>query len=235
MHTGISQMFIQTCFAFVVLATLAAIETDAVSGSMALRVSDSRTSYPVQAVINGEGPKAFSATTDRKGYLKMVLPVGEYHLQISAPGHAVMKTHNVVQQGRVTSFGIMLDSETVPEEESQAVLDSMWRPGCTLLHEYVVDAKTGQPLPGVTVRLVNAGVETKTDSKGHYYLLSPTPKPEFPGSMGTDTLIYKKAGYKTLIFRNSGLVADEMGGGSIGLERGRGAIDRDATHKLMRR
>src|SRR3954452_9203827 len=234
MHTGISQMFIQTCFALAVLAILAAIETHTASGSMALRVSDSRTSYPVQAVINGKGPKAFSATTDRKGYLKMVLPVGEYHLQISAPGHAAMKTHNVVQQGRVTSLGLMLDSETVPEEESQAVLDSMWRPGYTLLHEYVVDA-TGQPLQGVTVRLINAGLETKTDSKGHFYLLSPAPKPEFPGGMGTDTLIYKKAGYKTLIFRNSGLVADEMGGGSIGLERGRGAIDQDATHKLMRR
>jgi hypothetical protein len=50
--------------------------------------------------------------------------------------------------------------------------------------------------------MVNANVETQTDSRGHFWLSAPTPPAPIPGSSGTDTLLYEKAGYKTLIFRN---------------------------------
>ena len=85
------------------------------------------------------------------------------------------------------------------------------------------------------MRFVNAAVETQTDSKGHLALLVPTPEPENPGGVGTDTLIYEKPGYKTLILRNFGVASDEMGPSAVDMERGTGALDRDATHKLMGR
>jgi len=87
----------------------------------------------------------------------------------------------------------------------------------------------------VTVRFVNAGVETQTDSKGHFLLSVPTPEPEHPGGAGTDTLTFEKPGYKTLVFENFAIATEEMGPVSYGLEKGKGVIREDATHKLMRK
>jgi hypothetical protein len=146
-----------------------------------------------------------------------------------------MRTHYSVEPGKTMSAGAFLDSLTLPEEESPAVLDPLLRPGHTLLHEYVLDAETGRPLSGVKVCFVNAGVEAKTDSKGHFLLSVPTPEPENPDGIGSDTLMYEKAGYKTIIIRNFGIASEEMGGTGIDMQKGRGVIETDGTHKLMRK
>ncbi len=225
----------RNCPAIALLVALAAPLMSVATGTMELRVRDSRSHYPVQATIKGDGPKSFSITTDTKGYGKIDLPTGEYRLEISTPGYATLMTHYPVEPGKTTSAGAFLDAQTVPEEESRQALDPLLRPGHTLLHEYVVDAETGEPLSGVKVRLVNAGVETQTDSKGHFLLSVPTPEPENPGGMGTDTLVYEKPGYKTMVFENFGITGEEMGGGALDLEKGTGVIRHDATHKLIRK
>jgi hypothetical protein len=62
----------------------------------------------------------------------------------------------------------MLDPLSPPEEESPGAIEAKFRPGFTLLHGYVEDDNSGKPLPEATVRVVNGGEQTQTDSKGHF-------------------------------------------------------------------
>ena len=231
---GETRLLMRSCLAVPLLVAVTASIMSAATGTMEFRVRDSHSHYAVRALIKGDGPQSFLLTTDAKGYGKIDLPVGEYRLEMSASGYAALRTHYHVEAGKLTSAGAFLDPQTLPEEESPKVLEPLLRPGYTLLHEYVVDAQTGEPLSGVKVRFVNAGVETQTDSKGHLVLSVPTPTPKNPGGIGTDTLIYEKAGYKTITIRNFGIPPEEMGGTAIDLQKGKGVIEIDGTHKLMR-
>ena len=165
------------------LPCLVSLASAADSGIMQLRVRDSHTGFPVHAIIEGSGPKSFSVSTDDQGYGWVTLPPGEYQLWISASDYAPMSTHYPVESGKMTKAGAFLDATSRPIEESDEVLDSLARPGHTLLHGYVMDAVTGQPLSGVTVRCVHSAVETRTDAKGHFYLLVPTPAPNFQAEL----------------------------------------------------
>lgn len=213
----------------------ASLAAAAETGTMHLRVRDSHSHFPVHAVIQGWGPKSFTVSTDSKGYASVTLPPGEYQLQISAPDYASLSTHFPVQTDKTMNSEAFIDPLSLPHEESSEVLGPLERPGYTLLHEYVLDAETGRPLSGVRVRFVHAEVEANTDSKGHFYLLVPTPVPDFPGGVGSDTLTYKKNGYKTVVMKNLPVGSEEMGGTGIDMERGVGVIEMDATHKLMRK
>jgi hypothetical protein len=113
------------------------------------------------------------------------------------------------------------------------VIEPKLRPGYTLLHEYVVDAATAEPIAGARVRLIEAGIETQTDVRGHFWLSVRTPRPPTPGGMGTDTLVFEKPGYKTITVSNFGITDEEMGGVAVEMERGSGRVERDATHKLL--
>ena len=201
---------------------------------MQLRVRDSRTHFPVHAVVRGTGAIDFSVSTNDSGYGRITVPAGEYQLQISASGYAPMSTHYAVQARKTTRAGAFLDALSLPHEESSEVLNSLTRPGYTLLHEYVLDAETGRPLSGVRVTFLHASVTATTDLKGHYYLLVPTPAPNPTCGIGSDTLIYKKLGYKTLVLKNLPVAPEEMGGTGIDLNAGRGRIIMDATHKLCK-
>lgn len=211
------------------LMLFAASAVFADSATLELRVRDFQTDHPIRATIKLEGPESVTLQTD---YAGAMLP-GEYRVEVSAPGYKLQRTHlNIGQSGHL-NLAVMMDAENPPEEERPEAIAERIRPGFTLLHGYVVN-DAGMPLVGVKVRLVHAGVETETDSKGHYWLSTPTPQPAFPGGLGTDTLIYEKPGYKTTVLENFGISGDDMGGGAIGLEKGRGAIRRDVKHKLMR-
>jgi hypothetical protein len=217
------------------LVSVSSLAFGADAGTMQLRVRDSHTHFPVHAVIQGSGPKSFSVATDESGYGTVSLPPGEYQLQISAPDYAPLNTHYAIQPGKTTKAGAFIDPLSLPHEESLEVLDSLARPGHTLLHEYVLDEYTGLPLSGVRVRFVHAGIETKTDSKGHFFLSVPTPAPDFPGGIGSDTLMYEKAGYKAIVMKNLPIGSEEMGATGIDMKRGHGIIEIDSTHKLMRK
>lgn len=223
----------------VVLFLVCVSSLSAASGSMALRITDARTHHPIpNALIKGYASEsltteAFKVTTDPAGRAKVVgLPTGEYGLEITAPGFRTMRTDALVEAGKATKAGGQLDTTTEPEEESDAVLKSQYRPGYVLLHEYVSDAETGEPIPGVKVRSLKGKAETTTDANGYFKLSTPVP----PGMYNTETFIYEKPGYKTLILRNLIVVANEdMGGVAIDMERGSGVRDIDATHKLMQK
>ena len=230
---GFAEWF-RGCLAVLLLLALASFPVSAATGTMQLRIKDGRTHHPLQALVTGEGPSGFTLTTDINGRGSIDLPAGEYRLEISASGYNSLRTHYAIEAGKTTSAGAFLDAKTTPREESPDILDPMLRSGYTLFHEYVVDADTGEPIPDVKVRFANARVEALTDSDGHFYLYVPTPKPQYPGGLGTDILVYEKPGYKTLVIRNFGIASDDMGGIAVDLERDKGTINIDGTHPLMR-
>ena len=205
------------------------------TGILQLKVRDSRTHFAVRSIIQGSGPKFFSIATDDRGYAEILLPVGEYELKIVASDYAPLSTHYPVESGKTMRAGAFIDPLVVPKEESSSVLDPLMRPGYTLLHEYVTDTETGRPLNGVLISVVGAGVEARTDQRGHFVLSIPTPAPDIPDGIGSDTVVYKKAGYKIIRIRNCGIASEDMGGTGIEMEKGTGVIDIDGTHKLMRK
>jgi hypothetical protein len=203
------------------------------SGTLKFCVRDILTGHAISATAQLEGPESLTLQTDDTGCVKQSLLAGHYRVVVSAPGYKVRKARLGVGSGTTLPFTVMMESEKLPEEERPEVLDANIIPGATLFHGYVVDG--GKPLSGVKVRFVNAGVETLTDSKGHFMLLVPTPEPEYPGGMGTDTLVFEKPGYKTEMFENFGIPPEDLGPASYDLERGKGVVKHDATHKLMRK
>lgn len=227
---------VMLCFAF-------ASSLIAASGSIEYKIRDSLTHHPIKTATIKLIPQSIgtpiTATADQKGHGRIIgIPPGEYGVEISAPGYKPMTSHDTIisSNGKIQDGGVVdLDSETVPEAEQDDVVAKLHRTGYTLIHEYVSDADTGEPIPGVKVRTVKGKAEATTDADGHLYLSTPTPAPTYDYQIvGTDTFIYEKPGYKTLIFRNV-IVSDDMGGGSaIDMQKGSGVQDIDDTHKLMR-
>jgi Tol biopolymer transport system component len=215
--------------------TLAACKLFAASGTLVLSVRDAQTGYAIRTAVQLEGPESVTLQTDEKGRVMRTLTAGEYRVLVSAPGYKPRKAHiNIGSAGRL-NFHLMLDSENPPEEERPEAINREIRPGLTYYHGYIVDDESGQPLSDVRVRFVNSGIETYTDSKGHFGLSVPTPKPSVPDGMGTDTLIYEKPGYKTVIFDNFGITGEAMGGLADGMEKGAGVIRNNTPHKLLQK
>jgi hypothetical protein len=192
------------------------------TGSLQISVKDVDSGYALQADVILDGPEQLSVHTNDVGRADLTLPAGEYRIEVLATAHKTSQTHYKVQAGANLPFTIMLDPETLPAEERPENLDSKIRAGFTLMHGYVVDADTGKPVPGVKIRFITSGVETQTDSKGHYSVSVPTPAPLSPGGMGTETVTYDKPGYKSIVFENFGITGDEMGGVNDGMQKGHG-------------
>lgn len=178
-----------------------------------------------------DGPKSLSAETDDTGSLRLTLPPGDYHEEVSAPGYQTMRSHTSVQSRKTSAMGFMLDPVNPPPEDLG--VDSKLKPGFTLLHGYAVDDR-GRPVAGVQVHLQKARVEATTNERGYFWLSSPTPPQTAPDIPGVDTLVAEKAGYKIIIHRNIFVVGAEGGGYLLDLVRGPGKIEFDDTHHLMR-
>lgn len=235
MRTRALKMALQCVLAAPVLMVPILSAQSSATGVLKLAVEDVITHYALPANISLEGPQQLSVQANHAGRVSVTLEPGEYRVEVSAFGHKIARTHYKVRPGANLPFTIMLDPQMPPAEERPEAINAEIRPGFTLLHGYTVDSETGQPLSGVTVRVVQENVRTQTDSNGHYDLLAPTPVPENPGGAGTDTLTFEKPGYKKIVFENFVIVGKAMGGVALDMERGSGAIEHDATHKMMMR
>ena len=228
-------MFGRAYVAVLALIVSAASAFSAATGTLRLRVRDVVTDYNVRATIKLEGPESVAVKTDDYGRVTREMPAGNYRVVVSATGYEVRRAHLEIGSGRTLDFTVEMDALKPPEEESPEAINARIRAGYTLLHGYVEDDDSGRPLPAAIVRASNAGAETETDWKGHFYLSIPTPEPHNPYWMGTDTLIVEKAGYKTDIRENFGIAGEAMGPANCGLEKGKGTIKTNAIHKLMRK
>ena len=205
------------------------------SGTLTLLVRDGTTGRPVPASVSSrQDDTPISSTAGRDGRVSFTLSPGEHWFSVSAPGYKPFDTHFTVEPGKSYFAGtLMLDRVAPPPEESDAVLKALYRPGYTLLHEYVVDA-TGQPLPGVHIRLLNAHAEATTDHNGHFTLLARTPAPKYPDGPSYDNIVYEKRGYTTIAIHNFNVATEDMGGAYIEMKPGSGEDTRDGTHVLDR-
>jgi Tol biopolymer transport system component len=207
----------------------------AATGVLRILVKDVNTHYALQANIILGGTQSLSVQTDDAGRVVLSLEPGEYLIEATAPSHKAIRTHTSVHEGdNNIPMTIFLDPESLPVEELPETLSANVRPGFTLLHGYIVDAETGKPVSSVKVRMDHANVKARTDSKGHYLLSVPTPVPQYPGGLGTDTLIIEKEGYSTEEFDNFGVGGDAMGGHGLEIEKGSQIHKHDATHKLLK-
>jgi hypothetical protein len=211
------------------LLACAAIPLHADTGVLSLNVRDGATDFAIHAKVALKGPKTIAAETDATGSLSIVLPLGEYQVELSATGYKPMTFPQSIVTGDNQAGQIMLDPEQPPEELRS--IDSQLKPGVTLFFGYAVDER-GQPVAGVHVRVENAKLETTTDRRGFFSLSVPTPPETKPGTPATDTVIAAKPGYKTIIHREVGLVSGNPAGFFLDMKRGTGQHEVDAEPHL---
>jgi hypothetical protein len=234
-RSNVSRTGVRAIFVVSAISVFSAAGAQAESGVLRLSVKDVNTHYALQADVIFEGPQKVSVRMNDTGRASLALIPGEYRIEASEPSHKTLRTHCNIGQGANLPFTIFLEPERLPAEELPEGLNANVRAGFTLLHGYVVEGESGQPIVGVNVRMDHANVETRTDSLGHYLLSVPTPVSNYPGGMGTDTLIFEKKGYSTEEFTNFGVTGEEMGGIAYGMEKGSQIHKHDATHKLMKK
>ncbi len=199
------------------------------TGTLQISLRDVITGYAVVGIVSFNGPQQLNVPMDENGNLTVTLPTGDYTIQTSPQGYEPMTTHYGITRGANLPFTLMLDRISLPEDERPERLSQQERPGFTLLHGYIVNSKTGKPIAGVRVKLVNARVETETNQKGHYALSVATPKESKLGEMGTDTLIFEKSGYNQIILQNLGIGGEDMRPAPFRLEKGSSVIRQDAA------
>jgi hypothetical protein len=222
----------QTRFAVVLLCIFVAGVSYADTGSLQLSLRDVITGYAVSGTVTFNGPQQLTVPTDDSGNLSVTLQTGDYIIQTSVQGYDPLTTHYGITSGTNLPGTIMLESTSLPEDERPQQLSQQIRPGFTLLHGYLVDSHAGRPIAGVRVRLLGAGVETETNTRGHYSLSVVTPREPRPGVMGTDTLVLEKSGYDEVMVENFGIGGQDLRLAPLSLQRGNSVIRRDGSHKL---
>ena len=220
------------CFAVALFCVFVAGVLHADTGSLQLSLRDVITAYAISGTVTFNGPQQLAVPTDENGNLLVTLQTGDYIVQTSPQGYSPLTTHYNIGSGANLPMTIMLDSTSLPEDERTQQLTSELRPGFTLLHGYIVDSKTGKPIAGVRVQLVDAHVETETKPNGHYGLSVATPNELPPGMMGTDTLVFEKSGYDKVVIHNFGIGGEDLRLAPLGLQQGNGVMHRDGAHKL---
>jgi len=231
-------MLQRSLFVVPLLVVLSSSILSAATGRLEILVRDVETHYAVAANLNLDGPESLSLESDATGRVQRAFSVGEYRIEVSAPGYKTTRTHTYVSPSKsandVSGFTIMLTPTNAPEEEQPDVLNLKVRPGYTLVYGYAVDVDTGKPIRGVQVRLGTSGAETQTDGRGYYSLSVPTPPEAEPSVYGFGTISAKASGFNTIIERNI-----QVGGESVGLifdmQRGGGIREHDRTPHLMRK
>jgi hypothetical protein len=203
------------------LASAASLASET-AGTLTLQLFDSLTGFHVSGWVKIEGPEPKTVGTTSSGSLAVSLRPGAYREVFCASGYKPLKSHTLVQPNSSSKVGVMLDPVAPPKEESPEAIHTHLRPGFTLLHGYVQDSDSDDPISGVILRVEKA--EAQTDARGHFYLSVPTPKPDSPGGLRTGTLICEKPGFKTDITSDFPILDEDVGPIRRGLEKGTGQI-----------
>src|SRR5574341_537081 len=209
------------------------------TGTLVIQLRDVKTGYGVRGTVRFAPMKASPSTADfqerrtnSNGKLVLRLPAGDYLLQETAPGYEPMKGHMDVAAGRSSSLGVMLDPKQAPEDEKN--IEEMVRPGWALFIGYVLDSTTFRPIAGAHVRLQNGSSEVDTNERGFFALEIPARQKQVNELPDTATVLVQAPGYKTYILENTMVLENSYSGHRFELQRGKGTVEHDDTHKLMR-
>ena len=202
-------------------------------GFLELRVRDSITGYAVAAsvAIDDRPRPPQSWQLNESGRVQLEIAEGQHPVFISAPGYRAVQSRLRVDPATLWQVTVWLDPEQLPEPLRPEAIALHRAAGSALIHGYVVDAETGEPLAGVEVTLNGNGAQS--DAAGYFSLNVPvrtTAPQELPE--GGD-LLADRVGYQSYLLANTPLIEGDRQL-IIQLSPGIGAQPVDDTHKLMR-
>jgi len=214
-------------------------------GTIAFQVVDSATGYAISSAAVAWGnidpsipdPLPNSSRADRFGRVRLNLKPGHYAFEMMARGYRRSRTHFEVTPGMNLKVTDNLDSITPPRELQDGLVDARLRPGFDLVHGFVVDALTRQPIEGVEVYIKKAGTRAVTDARGYYELYaaaadhSEADKPE--DLLKTSTITARAPGYKSYLEKYLVFTSGSYSIVNMLLERGSGEISPGPVARWM--
>lgn len=216
------------------VAALTAVPTTLEAGSLAFRLRDSQTGYPLVGNVKyawadegwGNPTSAYSASD---GWFRRQLADGHYLVQVSVPGYKTMRSY-ILARDNPMPMAFMMSPEQDTYEFGDERVEALLRPGRCLVQGFVLDAETLEPLSGVEVEVTPPGARTTTNRRGFYELSVPVSAAEYP----MIDLTFRITGYGTEVNRNILVASGQNGGRRAELVRGGPPVERDLTHKLLR-
>ncbi|HZH87215.1 MAG TPA: T9SS type A sorting domain-containing protein [Brumimicrobium sp.] len=133
-------------------------------GRLSFFITDSENGYGVPAKLSLKGPhKTFELSTNEGGKLEFKGEPGRYDITIFGENYDVLSTYFNIESGKTLNIEAILEkSDRIPvqfENHSSATVEG-----------YVVNPKTGKPLSGVRVQLLEEGLVVTTNSDGFFSL-----------------------------------------------------------------
>ncbi len=227
--------FVLNCLGIGLLYSLGPAAMAAALGSLDLRVRDSATGYAVSAIVEvGDEHLNWrqSWQLEDSGRIQLDLGEGEYPASVSARGYRAVQSRLQVDDGSsVWPVTVWLDPEQIPEQLRSETVGASLAPGTALVHGYVVDADTGEPLAGVEVSL--HGARAQSDATGYFSFNVAVPSTAPDSLPESGDLLAERAGYQSYLLANTPIVEGDSRL-VIEMRPGAGAQVLDDTHKLMR-
>ncbi len=127
------------------------------------------------------------------------LPEGNYNFAAALDGYAPMVTHFMITAGHEFAVVFWMIPLSVAPELQPELVDATHRPGYTMLHGYVVDQSSGEPLEGVQISLKIADVSTQTNPRGYFMLQVPSSNRTELHRDPDDLLVAELSGYTSHI------------------------------------
>jgi hypothetical protein len=213
-------------------------------GTIAFQVVDSATGYVIGSAAVAWGnidpsipdPLPNASRADRFGKVRLNLKPGHYAFEMAGLGYRRSRTHFEVTPGMNLKVTSNLDGITPPRELQESFVDPRLRPGFDLVHGFVVDVLTRQPVAGVEVHIEKVGKRAVTDARGYYELYAAAEDvSEAEDPPKTSTLVASAPGYKSYLEQYLIFVSGSYSIVNMSLERGTGEISPGPTPRWMLR
>lgn len=200
-----------------------------------IRCQDSFTGHPVSAridITDREGATKRQFVIDSACLGELELPSSRYDFDLSAAGYRGVKTSFELEAGRNLPVTIWFDAIETPSELNPDEIEGIIGNGYGILHGYIHDVVDGLPIPFITARLEERGLEVQSDEQGYFRLVVPVEDFDETALPPMDSLIIEGAGYKNLrispvfIHGSDTLFIED-------LTPGKGLDERDNNHKML--
>lgn len=134
-----------------------------------------------------------------RGGGKIELPEGDYNFKAWVEGYEPMVTHFGIAAGTEFAAVFWMNPLEVAMELRPEVVQSAHLPGHAMLHGYVVDVQSGEPLEGVRVGLQKRTASSLTNARGYFQLQVPSVPSTGSFRDPDDQLVAELAGYASYV------------------------------------
>lgn len=204
-------------------------------GFLDLRVRDAITGYAVPAILELDAGKKTDPRTswqlDGSGGMRLQLDAGEKRVRVSSPGYHAIGTQLQIDANAAWPVTIWMDPEQRPDELRPEALAAHRVAGSALLHGWVVDATSGEPLPGAEVSF--GGERAQSGLAGYFSFNVPVQSGAGEELPESGDLLVQRPGHRSYVLANTALVEGDSQL-VIQMHKGSGTEVVDDTHKLLR-